>query len=162
MQQRTVISEAAAKGARQLGITMLADPVIQPHLRQAHQFGDYDHFRIAHRAYWEQCGPFEPYQEKIVALAERDGRRLGLDRRNSVEGWDIWYNRLVHPLKDMLWEMWEKGVALEEKYYDACWMARTRRIAPAVSVRREDAIPIPGPMVVPPESYPSAQAGQAS
>lgn len=121
MQIGTMLPARAGKRARQLGSQMLRDPAIRPHLHQTHQYEDYAHFRLAHRALWEQSSAFEPYQEKLYAIADRELSDANPSGGNSVANWDYWYSRIMGPIKDAMWEVWEDGVKLEELYVEACW-----------------------------------------
>lgn len=105
--------------ARRVGQEMSSDPRIFPHLDNALQYASYLRFRNAHRAYWEQNPHFEKrYQEPIFLMADKEARRQGKSDYDSITNWDLWYHHVVHPLKSAMWEVWEKNMRLERRFYE--------------------------------------------
>lgn len=120
MRKVSISREALAK-ARDLGIYMAKhDVLIRARVTEAGQYENFHRFRTSHRAYWEQSDRYERnYQDQLFRMADKETRRNGLSEYDSMVSWDMWYNRIVHPLKDAFWDAWEKQMGLERKYYAA-------------------------------------------
>lgn len=114
------VRESTLSKARDLGNDMVRDPVIRPHLKCVAQYQSYHRFRIAHRAHWEQSTRFERYyQERLFALADKESGQGLSEACDSINNWDVWYHQVVHPIKTVLWETWERAVNLERRYFEA-------------------------------------------
>ena len=99
---------------------MARDPLIKPRLHDVLQYSGYFRFRVAHRAFWEQSTRFEiAYQERLFQLADYEGKYHRAVGNDSMLNWDIWYNTVVHPIKTVAWQTWEKSVRLESRYLEA-------------------------------------------
>ena len=106
--------------ARLIGEAMARDPLIKPRLHDVLQYSGYFRFRVAHRAFWEHSIRFElTYQEGIFQLADREAKCRGAISSDSMLNWDVWYNNVVHPIKTVVWQTWEKSVNLENRYLEA-------------------------------------------
>jgi hypothetical protein len=115
------ISREALARARELGAYMAKhDIIVRPRVTEAGQYETYHRFRISHRAHWEGSERFEKtYQDLLYRMADKETRRNGLSEYDSMASWDMWYNRIVGPLREAFWEAWERHVGLERRYYTA-------------------------------------------
>lgn len=107
--------------ARQLGrgIAQL-DRIIRPRIEKVQQYENYHRFRIAHRSWWEHSGYFEAtYLERLYQMADKIASENGLSEYDSIINWELWYNRILNPIKDALWETWERETGLERRYLEA-------------------------------------------
>ncbi len=52
-------------------------------------------------------------------MAEKEGNNQGLRMDDSMASWDVWYNRIVIPMKALLWEAWEHSCNLQSRYAEA-------------------------------------------
>lgn len=150
MLAQTHVKASTLTKARHLGHEMARDPVIRPYLTNAVQYQSYHRFRIAHRAHWEQSTRFELYyQERIFTLADREAAHNGMSEYDSIANWDVWYHRVVHPIKSTFWETWETAMKLESRYLEAllnsgkACPSQFRSIVDGESDRPESAIPLP-------------------
>lgn len=111
-------SPDALRQAAELGCKMAnSEDFFQPDLRQATRYEDYRRFRNAHREQWERTDRFiSVWLDRLFTLAEKEGKRLGLRMDDSMASWDTWYNRIVVPLKNTLWEAWERSCELPARY----------------------------------------------
>lgn len=118
---RTVLirpSQRALCQAAELGCEMARrDRFVKPDLGRAGCYDDYQRFRNAHRERWERTDVFvRIWLERLFAMAEKEGKRLGLRIDDSMDSWDVWYNRVVMPMKNLLWEAWEHSWDLPARY----------------------------------------------
>jgi hypothetical protein len=126
------LSKMAFDQASELGCEMAKDDqVLKPDLRHAHRYEGYSRFRNAHREEWERKDVFEAWQDRLFALAEREGERLGLRMDDSMASWDVWYHRIVAPLKEALWEAWEHSWDLAALYAEANPTGKVAEVVPS-------------------------------
>ncbi len=117
---RLAVSEWTLGRARNLGDEMARDPLIRPHVVEVLQYENYYRFRLSHRAYWEQSSRWEKhYQDRIFAIADKECAKYHWNNYDNIGNWDVWYNRLVQPIKNSLWETWEEAFKLEARYFEA-------------------------------------------
>ena len=114
------VKESTLAKARHMGAEMAKDPVIRPHLDGVLQYQSFNRFRNAHRAYWEQSSRWEKhYQERVFVMADKEASRYKIRDQNSMNTWDVWYNNFEQPIKNAIWETWEKQMNLEARYFNA-------------------------------------------
>lgn len=73
--------------------------------------------------------------ERLFAIAEKEAKRLGLRVDDSMGAWDIWYNQVVVPMKNLMWETWEHSWDLPARYAEASHPeAAELNLSPALQV----------------------------
>lgn len=119
--KRIAFTSRTISKARELGVEMAnADPIIRPWLAQACRYDDYQRFRLAHRARWEQTDQFERrWQDRIFKLSERESPSDSHSNCDSIDQWQNWYHLIVCPIKNLMWDAWESAVHLQKLYEDA-------------------------------------------
>lgn len=114
------LSERTARRAHAIAQELIKDSVFRPSLLSVAQYGSYFRFRNAHRAALEQTRDFESrYLGRILKLAESERRRSGAGPTDSAAEWDTWYERMVEPIKALIWSEWENHHNLESRYFEA-------------------------------------------
>lgn len=114
-------SQTALRRAAELGCEMAkTDRVFRADVSRASHYDDYRRFRNAHREQWERTDRFvRVWLEPLLVLAEKEGKHLGLRMDDSMASWDVWYNRIVMPMKNVFWEAWELNCGLSARYAEA-------------------------------------------
>jgi hypothetical protein len=114
-------SKGALRRAAELGCDMARrDRCFKPDLSRAGRFDSYRRFRNAHREQLERSDAFvRRWQDPLFVLADKEARRLGLRVDDSMASWETWYNCLVVPLKNLLWEAWEHSYQLPDRFDEA-------------------------------------------
>lgn len=121
-------SHEALRAASILGNQMARrESRLVPDLSSASRFGDFSHFRTAHREKLEGSDIFRKWQERLFNIAEREGRHFGLRLDDSMTAWDIWYNHVVQPLRIEMWTSWEGWHDLPELYNAAAVKQRSQQ-----------------------------------
>jgi hypothetical protein len=129
MRQAPHISKAALKKAFHLGVKMAqTERRIIPYLSDAHQYTSYRAFMVMHQRRLEQHHAFEPWDMKIVALAEREASRL-----DAQQPWEL-ASRIEVPLRSSFWFGWERAYRLKHLYEQQVELAR-RQHAPSAVLR---------------------------
>lgn len=127
-------SQAALRRAAELGREMARHKTgCRPETSSAYHYENYLRFRNAQRDLMEHNEAFsQRWLEKLFAVADREGRAAGLRMDDSMASWDIWYNKLVVPLKEVFWRAWEQACDLPGRYAEARHLACDVAEAPAV------------------------------
>lgn len=114
-------SHSALRKAAELGNEMArTDHFFKPDVTRASRYDDYRRFRNAHREQWERTDHFvRVWMDRLIVLAEKEGKSQGLRMDDSMASWDVWYNRIVTPMKALLWETWEHSCELQSRYTEA-------------------------------------------
>ena len=114
-------SHTALRKAAELGCEMAkTDHFFRPDVTRASRYDDYRRFRNAHREQWERSDHFvRVWMERLIVIADKEGRNQGLRMDDSMASWDVWYNRIVIPMKSLLWEAWEHSCELPSRYAEA-------------------------------------------
>lgn len=130
-------SQKALRQAAELGCEMArSERRLKPDIGRAHSYETYHQFRNAHREQLERSDVFvRVWLERLFALADKEGRRLGLRVDDSMDSWDLWYNQVVVPMKNLAWETWEHSWDLPARYAEASHPeAAELNLSPAVQV----------------------------
>lgn len=109
---RSALQKAWALGRK----TGAEDPRIRPMVADAHDYSTFEAFRTAHRGRLEVKDIFAAWDEQIMRIAEREGRRLGFRMDGASSHWDVFLAKVVLPLKNAFWIGWESQVRLDQMY----------------------------------------------
>jgi len=114
-------SRTAIKRAAELGQEMARkERHCRPNMAMAEHYETYLRYRNAQREIMENSDVFaQRWVERLLTIADKDGRAHGLRMDDSMASWDIWYNKLVLPLKEVFWLAWEQTWKLPEHYAEA-------------------------------------------
>lgn len=92
------------------------DPRIRPMVADASDYSTFEKFRIAHRGRLEVKEIFAVWDEQLMRLAEREGKRLGFRTDGASAYWDVFLAKIVLPLKNAFWIGWESQKRLDQLY----------------------------------------------
>lgn len=109
---RSALQKAWALGRKTGG----EDPRIRPMVADAADYSTFETFRTAHRGRLEVRETFAIWDEQIMRVAEREGRRLGFRTDGASAYWDVFLAKVVVPLKNAFWIGWESQVHLDQLY----------------------------------------------
>jgi hypothetical protein len=82
----------------------------------AGDYSTYEKFRVAHRGRQEVRETFAVWDEQIMRIAEREGRRFGFRTDGASQYWDVFLAKVVIPLKSAFWIGWESQICLDQFY----------------------------------------------
>lgn len=86
-----------------------------PYLSGAHHYTNYTQFLLMHRHHLEAYPAFEAWDAKIIQLAEREARLLGV-RSDTRQGWEAAHNHIEVPLRSSFWFGWETVYRLKHLF----------------------------------------------
>ena len=129
---KSIPSQYILQKAWKLGQKMAStERRIAPVTSDACRFPGYELFREVHRLTMEELSSFPPWDAKIHALIEREGRSIGAPLDNP-RVWDAFYTRVASRIRSVFWQGWEHVHQLEALYNQEVERGRMPSASPHV------------------------------
>jgi hypothetical protein len=103
---------------------------LRPDVSRSEEYPTYELFQLAHRHHLEQLNAFIPWDEKIQALVEREGRGGGY-RLDDPRVWEAFYTHVASKISSAFWYGWEQVYQLQQLYEEHCREFRAKQTAPS-------------------------------
>jgi hypothetical protein len=105
---------------------------LRPDLWHTRTCPSYMLFQQFHRHELESRSAFQPWEEKLQRLIEREGNGRGV-RIDDPRLWEAFYTYFGEPIRDVFWAGWEEAFRLQELYeQEAARIEMSRQGMPAL------------------------------